>query len=54
MFEFLKNNSIKKKFQQLSIIELDHLLKIAIEDEEYEIAALIKEELHKRTGLYNN
>jgi len=50
--DFLKRWKNKKKYRVLSIIELEHLLKIAIDDEEYEIAAMIRDELIKRTGLY--
>lgn len=53
MFKFLNKYKLKKKYKQLSIIELDYLLEIAINDEEYEIAAMIRDELNKRTGLYN-
>jgi len=40
----------KKKYQLLGIIELKYLLKIAIEDEEYEIACDLRDEIKKRVN----
>jgi protein-arginine kinase activator protein McsA len=48
---FLRNRGNRKKYYRLSIIELHHVLECSIMDEEYEIAAMVRDELKRRTGL---